>query len=173
MGACVTSFSGAANVFGTYDHSADYDLFWLAVECHRREGLKSVTLQPNTLRRLTSGTGWVAVARDKDIDLEKKERQRKILDEQVWQKKRIEEEEKEENIKACFCIRSNENLLLSVQNQPEACIRWYSQEALHVMSMVEAATDAVLSHVHRASGETNSLCGNATNKYFLICTCRW
>jgi len=132
MGACVTSFSGAANVFGTYDHSADYDLFWLAVECHRREGLKSVTLQPNTLRWLTSGTGCVAVARDKDIDLEKKERQRKILDEQVRQKKRIEEEEKEENIKACFCIRSNENLLLSLQNPPEACIRWYSKR--HYMS---------------------------------------
>lgn len=41
----------------------------------------------------------VAVARDKDIDLEKKERQRKILDEQVRQKKQIEEDEKEADIK--------------------------------------------------------------------------
>eukprot|EP00892_Ulva_mutabilis_P000621 jgi/Ulvmu1/1055/UM105_0013.1 len=40
------------------------------------------------------------VARDRDIDVEKKERQRKILDEQVQEKKRIEEEEKQDNIKA-------------------------------------------------------------------------
>lgn len=46
--------------------------------------------------------GRVAVvARDKDIDLEKKDRQRKILDEQVRQKKRNEEEEKEADIQVC------------------------------------------------------------------------